>query len=52
VNATCPVSGSPVNPKYALVHTSAAGPRVIGFCCPNCPKEFWADPAKFEAKLP
>ena len=52
VNATCPVSGSPVNPKYALVHTSAAGTRVIGFCCPNCPKEFWADPAKFEAKLP
>jgi uncharacterized membrane protein/mono/diheme cytochrome c family protein len=52
VNATCPVSGSPVNTKYALVHTSAAGTRVIGFCCPNCPKEFWADPAKFESKLP
>jgi uncharacterized membrane protein len=52
VNATCPVSGSPVNPKYALVHTSGGVTRVIGFCCPNCPKEFWADPAKFEAKLP
>jgi hypothetical protein len=52
VNSTCPVSGSPVNPKYALVHTSSAGTRVVGFCCPNCPKEFWADPAKFEGKLP
>ncbi|HEX6882741.1 MAG TPA: c-type cytochrome domain-containing protein [Planctomycetota bacterium] len=52
VNATCPVSGSPVNPKYALVHSGAAGTRVVGFCCPNCPKEFWADPARFEAKLP
>jgi hypothetical protein len=52
VNKLCPVSGEPVNPKYALVHTSASGTRVIGFCCPNCPKEFWADPAKFESKLP
>ena len=52
VNTTCPVSGSPVNPKYALVHTSGGVTRVVGFCCPNCPKEFWADPAKFEAKLP
>lgn len=52
VNATCPVSGSPVNPKYALVHTSGGLTRVVGFCCPNCPKEFWADPAKFEDKLP
>lgn len=51
LNATCPVSGKPVNPKYALVHTFADGTRVVGFCCPNCPKEFWADPAAFEAKL-
>ena len=48
INAKCPVSGSPVNPKYAVLH----GTRVVGFCCPNCPKEFWADPAKFESKLP
>ena len=48
INATCPVSGSPVNPKYAVLHEG----RVIGFCCPNCPKEFWTDPAKFAAKLP
>jgi uncharacterized membrane protein/mono/diheme cytochrome c family protein len=52
INAACPVSGSPVNPKYALVHTGPSGSRVIGFCCPNCPKEFWADPTRFESKLP
>lgn len=48
VNAVCPVSGSPVNPKYLVVYKG----RVIGFCCPNCPKEFWTDPEKFESKLP
>jgi mono/diheme cytochrome c family protein len=48
VNAACPVSGAPVNPKFSVVHEG----RVVGFCCPNCPKEFWADPAKFADKLP
>ena len=48
VNTACPVSGAPVNPKYSVVHEG----RVVGFCCPNCPKEFWADPAKFADKLP
>lgn len=47
VNAKCPVTGAPVNLKYSVVHEG----RVIGFCCPNCPKEFWADPAKFADKL-
>ncbi len=47
VNSVCPVSGSPVNPKYAVVFEA----RVIGFCCPNCPKEFWADPKAFAEKL-
>jgi len=47
VNTTCPVTGNPVNPKYAIVHEG----KVIGFCCPNCPKEFWADPAKYADKL-
>ena len=51
INAICPVSGSPVNPAYALVHTNAEGTRVLGFCCPKCPQEFWADPARFEAAL-
>jgi len=46
-NAICPVSGSPVNPKYAIVFEG----KVVGFCCPNCPKEFWTDPAAFADKL-
>lgn len=48
INTTCPVSGAPVDPKYSVLYEG----RVIGFCCPNCPKEFWADPQKFLAKLP
>jgi uncharacterized membrane protein len=47
VNATCPVSGSPVNPEYAVVHEG----RVVGFCCPNCPRDFWSDPARFADAL-
>jgi hypothetical protein len=48
INTVCPVTGSPVNPKY---HVLYAG-RVIGFCCPDCPAKFNADPAKFASKLP
>ncbi len=48
INTVCPVSGSPIDPRYAVVYEG----RVIGFCCPNCPKSFWADPAAFLAKLP
>ncbi|GMU22828.1 MAG: hypothetical protein AMXMBFR13_29120 [Phycisphaerae bacterium] len=48
VNTTCPISGKPVDARYSIVHNG----RVIGFCCPNCPGQFWADPAKYEAKLP
>jgi uncharacterized membrane protein len=47
VNAVCPVSGAAVSPKYLVVHEG----KVIGFCCPDCPKQFWADPAKFAEKL-
>ncbi|MBI5434621.1 MAG: hypothetical protein HZA52_17450 [Planctomycetes bacterium] len=47
INTKCPVSGSPVNPKYAVVYDG----KVIGFCCPNCPKEFWANPEACLAKL-
>lgn len=46
-NSVCPVSGSPVNPKYRVVW----GSQVIGFCCPECPKAFWADPESFLVKL-
>jgi len=48
INTLCPVSDSPVNPKYTLEHES----RVVGFCCPNCPGQFEAEPAKFASKLP
>lgn len=47
LNARCPVSDAPVNPKYAVVFEG----KVVGFCCPNCPKEFWADPKAFAEKL-
>lgn len=47
VNSLCPVSGAAVDPRYAVVHAG----KVVGFCCPNCPREFWADPAKFAEKL-
>ncbi len=46
-NTVCPVSGSPVSPKYRVIW----GGKVIGFCCPECPKAFWADPDAFLAKL-
>jgi len=47
INTKCPVSDSPVNPKYTVLHEG----RVIGFCCPNCPGQFEAEPAKFAEKL-
>ena len=43
VNDVCPVSGKPVDARYVVVH----GGRAVGFCCPNCPKTFWAEPAKY-----
>jgi hypothetical protein len=46
-NTVCPVSGSPVSPKYRVIW----GGQVIGFCCPECPKAFWADPDAFLAKV-
>lgn len=48
VNTICPVSGDPANAKYSILFEG----RVIAFCCPNCPKQFWSDPEAFRAKLP
>lgn len=42
-NTTCPVSGKPVDPLYTVVYDG----KVIGFCCPNCPKTFWEDPTAY-----
>lgn len=43
INDVCPVSGKPVDEHFVVVHEQ----RAIGFCCPNCPKQFWTAPAKF-----
>ncbi|MHC4822389.1 MAG: c-type cytochrome domain-containing protein [Planctomycetota bacterium] len=43
VNRQCPVSGKPVDPRYTVVHQG----EVLAFCCPNCPKAFWEDPAAY-----
>lgn len=48
VNATCPVTDAPINPKYTRTFEG----RVFAFCCPNCPGEFDSDPAKYAAKFP
>jgi YHS domain-containing protein len=47
INTVCPVSGKPVVAQYSVVFDG----RVIGFCCPNCPKTFWDDPQTFLAKI-
>lgn len=47
VNAVCPISGKPVDAKFAIVHEG----RVIGFCCSNCAAQYWADPAKYVSQL-
>ncbi|MCH2100309.1 MAG: hypothetical protein MK209_00080 [Planctomycetes bacterium] len=47
VNSICLVSGNVIDPQFNLLHDG----KVIGFCCPNCPKTFQANPAKFLAKL-
>jgi len=46
-NTTCPVSGKLVDPAFSIVDEG----RVVGFCCPKCPEQFWADPAAFRAAL-
>lgn len=43
INTACPVTGSPVDPRYRVVH----GDRVVGFCCPNCPTTFLKAPEKY-----
>jgi YHS domain-containing protein len=44
----CPVSGKPINPEASLEYEG----KQVYFCCPNCPKAFEANPAKFVEKLP
>ncbi len=46
-NSICPVSGQPVDPRYAVLFEG----HLVGLCCPNCPGKFWADPEAFRDKL-
>ncbi len=48
VNQACPVTGSPVDPTYALVFEG----RVVGFCCRHCAATFWEDPERYRDALP
>lgn len=47
VNATCPVSGKPVDANFAIVFKGT----VVGFCCRHCLGQFLEEPAKFEGKI-
>lgn len=47
INTTCPVSGSPVDPAHVVIYKG----KTVGFCCPNCPRTFEADPTPFLAAL-
>jgi uncharacterized membrane protein len=51
VNALCPVSGRAIDPAFAVVHAGAAGTRVVAFCCADCARTFWDEPARFDAAL-
>lgn len=42
----CPVSGKPAVKEHAVDYKGAKA----YFCCPNCPKAFSADTAKFASK--
>jgi YHS domain-containing protein len=44
----CPVSGKPIDAQYTADYKD----QKVYFCCPNCPKAFEANPARFAAKLP
>ncbi|MBI1331621.1 MAG: YHS domain-containing protein [Armatimonadetes bacterium] len=44
----CPVTGDTIaSPDKAVGHQDYNGKRYY-FCCPGCPDQFKADPAKFE----
>ncbi len=42
----CPVSGKPALTEHAVDHNGGK----VYFCCPNCPKAFEKDTAKFAEK--
>jgi YHS domain-containing protein len=48
VNTTCPVTDEKVDPDVA---TTTYKGKTIGFCCPDCIKDFNKDPAKYMKKV-
>ena len=46
-NATCPVKGTQVDAKFTAVWNDLE----VGFCCPECPKLFAANPNAYTAAL-
>ena len=46
-NATCPVKGTPVEAKFTAVWNDLE----VGFCCPECPKLFAANPNAYTSTL-
>jgi YHS domain-containing protein len=48
VNTTCPVTDEKVDPEVA---TTTYKGKVVGFCCPDCVKDFNKDPAKYMKKV-
>jgi YHS domain-containing protein len=43
-NATCPISGDPIEPAGQKV---MIGDVVYGFCCEDCIAEFKANPSEY-----
>jgi predicted RNA-binding Zn-ribbon protein involved in translation (DUF1610 family) len=46
VEIACPVTGKPINKEHSVAYKEAK----VYFCCPNCPKAFEKDTAKFATK--
>ena len=46
VEVKCPVSGQPIDKEHKVAYKDAE----VYFCCPNCPKAFEKDTAKFSTK--
>jgi YHS domain-containing protein len=46
IEVKCPVSGKPIDKEHHVAYKGAE----VYFCCPNCPKAFEKDTAKFATK--
>jgi YHS domain-containing protein len=48
VNTTCPVTDEKIDPDVQTVQYKG---KTVGFCCPDCIKDFNKDPAKYMKKV-